>query len=337
MISGRKIEEGERMFEFSIIIPHYKSIDLLEKLILSIPKKKNIQVIVVDDSGQKSEVIKIEEMLFDISRTEVQVILNDGENHGAGIARNIGLKYAKNEYLLFADADDYFVNNAFEMIANVLENNENNDIYLFKPESVILETGEKSLRTERYEKLFEMYEKSMDRYTLLNLKLGFITPWSKVYSRNFINNNDIEFDPLEVSNDVMFTTKAALATNLIYVSQEVIYIATRSAGSLTTKITRERILVRANVEIERVKLINQKLGKKSLQSFYGGYIGLLTLWIRHGLGVVNILNLAMSFESQGIHLIKLNRESIKKNLSRSFIERKRNERKICSRSKSAEK
>ena len=41
----------------SIIIPHYNGSDLLEKLLSSIPQKREIQIIVIDD---KSEMFHLE-------------------------------------------------------------------------------------------------------------------------------------------------------------------------------------------------------------------------------------------------------------------------------------
>jgi len=63
------------MPELSIIIPHYNSLELLVYLLDTIPKKDNIQVIVVDDKSTK----KVEEfdlMIDDIKYSHITFLKN---------------------------------------------------------------------------------------------------------------------------------------------------------------------------------------------------------------------------------------------------------------------
>lgn len=101
--------------QYSIIIPHYKSIDSLAKCIHSIPDREDIQVIIVDDNSG------IEKSVFESSclknRQNVLVIYEQ-QNNGAGHARNVGLREAKGNWILFADADDYFQKMHFTYVIN---------------------------------------------------------------------------------------------------------------------------------------------------------------------------------------------------------------------------
>ena len=93
--------------KLSIIIPHYNRPHYLRTLLLSIPHLEEIQVIVVDDKSteyqQEYECLKKE-----FSDRNIEFYDND-EVKSAGTCRNIGLRHAAGDWLLFADSDDYFI------------------------------------------------------------------------------------------------------------------------------------------------------------------------------------------------------------------------------------
>jgi glycosyltransferase involved in cell wall biosynthesis len=66
----------ENKKDLSIIIPHYNSIDLLKILLNSIPKKENIQIIVIDD---KSTEVGYKELSINKSYKHVQFLMNKTE------------------------------------------------------------------------------------------------------------------------------------------------------------------------------------------------------------------------------------------------------------------
>ena len=84
--------------QYSIIIPHYKSINSLAKCIHTIPDRKDIQVIIVDDNSG------IEKSVFESrclkGRQNVSIIY-EWHNNGAGHARNVGLKEARGIWFFF--------------------------------------------------------------------------------------------------------------------------------------------------------------------------------------------------------------------------------------------
>ena len=87
-------------FKYSFIIPHRNSPALLNRLIESIPQRKDIEIIIVDDNSSIDK-------RPSIIRGDLKIIeLEEQDSNGAGHARNIGLDMAQGEWLLFADADD---------------------------------------------------------------------------------------------------------------------------------------------------------------------------------------------------------------------------------------
>ena len=88
---------------YSIIIPHKNNLELLRRCLISIPNRTDIQRIVVDDCSAQSTVKE----LLKLEDNSTKIILTT-ENKGAGYARNIGLKNAVGEWIVFADSDDTF-------------------------------------------------------------------------------------------------------------------------------------------------------------------------------------------------------------------------------------
>ena len=76
---------------YSIIIPHYNIPELLQRCLNSIPDLPSFQVIIVDDCSDG----KIVDFRYfpGMERENVKCIFLK-ERHGAGFARNLGLRYA---------------------------------------------------------------------------------------------------------------------------------------------------------------------------------------------------------------------------------------------------
>ena len=70
---------------YSIVIPHYNSPNLLQRMLDSIPQREDIQVIVVDDCSTRQNV----ELLKQCHHSNLEIVYLP-ENKGAGYARNIG-------------------------------------------------------------------------------------------------------------------------------------------------------------------------------------------------------------------------------------------------------
>lgn len=97
---------------FSIIVPHRNSINKLIKLLKSVPKRKDLEIIVVDDLSEDKIVLKLKQLS---SKYGFSLIVNS-LNRGAGYSRNIALKEAIGRWVIFADADDYFLNSFNELL-----------------------------------------------------------------------------------------------------------------------------------------------------------------------------------------------------------------------------
>ena len=110
---------------FSIIIPHYNIPNLLIRCLASIPIRDDTEVIIVDDNSSGSDCYQ--HHFQDLNRPDVKFIrTTDGK--GAGFVRNVGLTYATGKWVIFADADDFFVDD-FNNILDSYKDSDKDVIY----------------------------------------------------------------------------------------------------------------------------------------------------------------------------------------------------------------
>lgn len=217
------------MYKYSVIIPYFKAQNTLTRLLDSIPKRDDIQVIIINDKCRTFDYIK-----SNFSRNIV-LIENDTATKGAGVCRNLGLLYAKGEYLLFADADDYFLNDAFVTFDDLV--GQEYDVVYFAPTSIIEGTLNKSTRHLFYKVLIEKHKVTNSN----DLKLKFFVPWSKLISSKLVFENDLRFDEIIASNDINFSLEVGLRARRVHASRKSVYCVVDSACSLT-KIQTEKVL-----------------------------------------------------------------------------------------------
>lgn len=152
--------------KFSVIIPNYNSEKWIDKLLYSILEQTYIEyeVIIVDDMSTDNSITKIKE--YEDSRIKLIELKQKGWNGGT---RNIGVENAKGEYILFADCDDWFIDNkCFEKIAKIIDRD--------KPDCVRLP----------YRFVFDKYQQDMmlSESTPQELvKSIFVAPWTKCIKR----------------------------------------------------------------------------------------------------------------------------------------------------------
>lgn len=252
--------------KLSIIIPHYNSSDLLEKLLLTIPKGKNIEVIVIDDKSDDKHIKYLKRLSSSDKYIDFIFLNNETLQKGAGVARNIGLDRANGEWILFADSDDYFSDNFYENVSEYFGSD--NDVVFFKSTSIYLDTEEEADRHVYIKNILDNYLNRPNLPSELDLRYSLFVPWGKIIKKDMILKNDIRFDETLVSNDVMFSTKVGFYMDKFQVVDQVIYVVTKNKGSLTTNmsesvfdmrfdtILRFTSFLKENLRQDEIKLLN---------------------------------------------------------------------------------
>lgn len=246
--------------ELSIIIPHYNCPQYLRTLLLSIPDNAFIQVIVVDDkSTEHREEYELLKETF--AEKNVEFYDNDGIK-SAGTCRNIGLRHAVGEWLLFADADDYFTDGFYHVVSDYMDSDY--DIVFFPPTSVMMGTETLSDRHLVMATKVLNYYKNPDRENTLVLRYELIGPCSRLIRRELVIKNKIWFEEIIASNDVMFAINCGYAAQKITVDTRVIYCITSREGSLTTQLSEKVLDARMGTFLRRFLFLKERLSTEEM-------------------------------------------------------------------------
>lgn len=251
----------EKQVKLTIVIPHFNSPQFLRNLLQTIPDQDEIQIVVVDDRSTK-QVDEYWKLREEYKKRGVEFYENDSTK-SAGTCRNIGMSHAQGDWLLFADADDFFLEGFYDIVSTYFESDY--DIVFFPPTSVYAGTDQLSDRhIEIAKKVYDYLEVS-DWKNILELKYCYSSPCSKLIRRSLIQKNHITFDEILASNDVMFSMKTGYCAEKITADANIIYCITMNAGSLTNRTGEEVFDARIDVFFRRFEYLKERLSGEELK------------------------------------------------------------------------
>lgn len=242
----------EEAINYSIIIPHYDIPDLLVRCLHSIPVRPDVQVIVVDDCSLCADKFRWKYPELTRPYLEFYTTLEHGS---AGRARNVGLNHAKGRWLVFADADDFFVDSLENIFDKYVE--EDTDIIYFNIRRVFSDNiSMPSNRSIYIDNLFEQYkiDGNEERF-----RISYFPPWGKFFKRHLIEENNIRFDETLYANDMYFTVSAGCKAESVLIIDSPLYVVTERDGSLVSNYGKkdEELAIRANVAFRTQYLLQE--------------------------------------------------------------------------------
>lgn len=215
------------MINYSIIIPHKNTPDLLQYCLDSIPVRDDVQVIVVDDNSDSD---KVDFEHFPQWKGEDYEYYLTKKSGGTGFAENVGIGYAKGKWLVFVGADDYLLSSASEIFDE--EKDTEADMVYFRPTAVSLEDRSSfSKRADQYNYIIDRYLASGDE---MELRCRYFSICGRLIRREMIMEKDIRFDEIRYSNDNLFAVKIGVCAGKIEVRDKKLYCITESDHTLTS-------------------------------------------------------------------------------------------------------
>lgn len=197
--------------KLSIIVPVYGVEKYIDKCLNSLVKQslKEIEVIVVND-GTKDNSQKIIDKYVKKYPDKIKSYIK--ENGGQGSARNYGLKKATGEYIGYVDSDDFVEKDMYKKLYNKAKEN-NYDIVVCGNYNVSEDYQNKNI-----DAFINNYNTDLE-----NIFFGKMAVWNKIYKRDILIKNKLEFKEKVWYEDLAFTLKAIMNSNTFAFIDEPLY------------------------------------------------------------------------------------------------------------------
>jgi len=260
--------------KFSIVIPIYNVEKYLEQCLQSVVNQTftDYEVICVNDGSTDNslEILQEFEQKFSILNSQFSVI--NQENKGLSAARNAGIRAANGDYIFLLDSDDYIADNALEILA---KNIENQDFIWFSGK--VFFDDDKSFREQQISG-WDYYNK----YALIPRRFHFVTTVLRLYKREFLTENKLFFREGIYHEDNLFTPICCYYAENVKVIPDILYFYRIRQGSITqnensaatSKRTKDTILIiNELIDFFENKNINKKIIERQnamwvLNAFY---------------------------------------------------------------------
>lgn len=220
--------------KLSVIIPVYNAEEYLEQCLDSVANQtlREMEIICVDDESTDHSL----EILRDYQKKDSRLVIIEQKNQGAGTARNNGIAAAKGEYLHFLDADDWMAENAYEVM---YEKAKKNAVDVVKTRVYGIDAQNGEIIEKPFYNLSGVKEEEFDKVICfadapetLAGKVA-VVPWNGIYRREFLLENNIQYNSLKCVNDRSFYNHVLVkAKRVMLIPEATVYHRMNVATSL---------------------------------------------------------------------------------------------------------
>lgn len=219
------------MAKISVIIPVYNVEKYLRECLDSVVNQtlKDIEIICVNDGSTDNSL----EILKEYEKQDSRIKIIDKKNEGAGAARNLGLKSATGDYVIFFDSDDYMDITALEKLyQNITDTNADISIcksYEFYDGDEEKQVTEYAIKNNLLDNKTVFSPQEVSKY-IFQFCVGW--PWDKLYRREFVQKNGLTFQNLHHSNDTRFVLLSLACADKISITEDCLVNHRRHKSSL---------------------------------------------------------------------------------------------------------
>lgn len=211
----------------TVIVPAYNSEKYIQKCIDTVKEQtfKDYEMLIINDGSTDNTLKIIEENIKAYNWLRVITI----ENHGQGYARNLGIREAKGDYILFLDSDDLLSPETLELTVKRIESDESDLVFFdwirYSPD------------TNKYKKSSKksFFDVSMlqEEECLRILALKAYYTVASLYSKKFLQENNIRYAEGHIYEDNVFIVLVATRAKRISILTEPLYIVVSNGESDT--------------------------------------------------------------------------------------------------------
>lgn len=186
------------MKKVTVIVPVYNSEEYISRCLESILNQtyQNFNILVVNDGSKdkSQEIINTYKEKY-----EDKIISIEQENKGVAKTRNEGIEKANGDYIMFVDNDDYLDKDYIETYINEIEKNDYD---------IVVGGFKRPNENGKIVKQLKLEDKEWCKFMIM-------TPWAKIYKKQYLIDNNIKFLETNLGEDNYFNLKALLMTNKI--------------------------------------------------------------------------------------------------------------------------
>lgn len=257
--------------KFSIIIPVYKVEKYLHQCVDSVLCQtfKGFELILVDDGSPDSCPV----ICDSYAKKDARVIVIHQKNAGQAAARNVGMKLAQGEYVIFIDSDDYIINSDF-LLKLAERTHSHPDLICYKFSKYYDNSNKLVPSSFCMPQFFDEDTYAIRLSKLIEADAFYCAPWSKAIRLELLINNDIYFENGLLSEDqdwyYKVVTKAQTIENI-----DTAFIAYRQRAGSTSRTWSSKNMTDTLHIISKWKGLMEADGKNPINSVLLNSLGKL--------------------------------------------------------------
>ncbi len=245
--------------KFSVIVPAYNAEKTIKSCIASVldQEYKDFELIVIDDGSTDDTAKKILEFSY-----EKKIKLKKIKNTGVSNARNIGIKEATGDFVVFLDADDKLTLNALKSYYEAIS--------LYNDVDIVFGNFYKVY--PNHKESFSILNKNIDKAAFGKTNIQFNpyysrligTLWGKCYRRELLIKNYLDSE-LMLCEDAEYNFRVFPKTNNMLYINSYVYEYTYTADSTIRKYDPDYInkyinaieKIKSNATQDRIRYVNE--------------------------------------------------------------------------------
>lgn len=209
----------DRDIYVSVIIPIYNSEKYLRPCLDRVLSQtlSEIEVICINDGSTDASL----SILQEYQEKDKRIKIINCEHRNAGAARNVGIDAAEGEYLSFLDSDDLFEKDMLEC-AYTTASDHQSDIVIWKSDSFDQNGNFSPMDwTIRDKKVRFNEDTCFEAFKSNRFKAVMGWAWDKLFLRSFVLENQLRFQEIDSSNDLLFVYTSLLLAKRVFIIDRV--------------------------------------------------------------------------------------------------------------------
>lgn len=224
----------EKKTKVSIIVPVYNAEEFIHRCVDSLVYQtlKDIEIILIDNQSTDNTWSILQDYQREFPE-KVYIYKLDKHYDGPGAGRNLGLKYAKSKYIGFADSDDFFEYNAFELMYSKATTEKCDLVYVASYDVIgqqckLTRTLKKGTREEI-------------------LTVGSMVFWNKLFEKRLFDDAGVIPENMVFEDLAYCSELVSYAKKIGYIDRPLYYYIIREDSGVNT-LNRERVLKSLDAE-----------------------------------------------------------------------------------------